>query len=89
MGRKGTFSILDYICQHLGSESAQFLPKLCVCSENWFNFCLTLPLCDSPDLVPGNLAEGRLSIIYLFPSSVTYYQHHKNVESSIPNIYVV
>lgn len=37
------------------------------------------------------LREGFLLSfsIYQFPSSVTYYQHHKNVESSIPNIYVV
>lgn len=86
-GEKEHFSILDYICQHLGSESALLCQNSVSVLKTGLTSALLLPSVSR--LGPWESAEGRLSIIYHFPSSVNYYQHHKNVESSNPNIYVV
>lgn len=45
MGRKGTFLNSGLHMSASRLRIGTFVSKLCVCSENWFNFCLTPPLC--------------------------------------------
>lgn len=65
---KGNISQFWIIYVSIWAQNRHCLCQNSVCSENWFNFCLTPSLCDSPDLVPGNLAARRLSIILFYLS---------------------